>query len=101
MAKKSLELVVERNSFYRDNYQKLSLVLVVMLLSVVFLSWLNFHLLSNRSRPPEYFAMTCDGNFATITPLSNLMFPMLNCLHGQTLWFQLPILSIMYTIVSN
>ncbi len=73
MAEKSLETVVERNHFYRDGYQKLSLIAVVLLVSAVALSFVNLHLQSHRKRPPEFFAMTCDGNFATITPLSNPM----------------------------
>ena len=73
MAEKSLEIVVERNHFYQDGYRKLSLIFMLLLVSAVFLGFVNSHLRSVSKRPPEYFAMTCDGNFATITPLSDPM----------------------------
>lgn len=70
MAEKTLEVVLARQAFYQESYRKLALAVVLLSLLAVALASLNYHYLSHRKRPPEFFAMTCDGNFATLTPLS-------------------------------
>lgn len=71
MASDSLTTVMERHGFYQDGYKKASLIVVAMLVLSVMLLVLDFSLLANRKRPPEFFTLTCDGNFATVTPLSS------------------------------
>ncbi len=73
MTEQSLEIVVERNHFYRDGYRKLSLIFMVLLTSAIMLFFVNSHLSKTQKRPPEFFAMTCDGNFASVIPLSEPM----------------------------
>jgi intracellular multiplication protein IcmL len=70
VAEKTLEVVLERKRFYQDSYQSLMLAVVILLLMIFAAGWLNYSLMGKRARPPEFFAMTCDGNFATLTPLS-------------------------------
>jgi len=71
VAEKSLEVVLERRQFYQDSYKTLALAIITLLVLAVGLATLNFHFMSHRKRAPEFFAMTCDGGFATVTPLSS------------------------------
>lgn len=64
-----LELVMLRNNFYRDNYRKLMLVcLGLLLLTFCLIFW---GLYERTHKPPtQYFATTYDGKLIPLIPLS-------------------------------
>lgn len=68
----ALKLVYLRNNFYRDNYRRVVLILLLMVV-------LNFALIGvvayqvTHPRPPEYFATTADGKIMPLIPLSKPM----------------------------
>lgn len=70
MAADSLKTVMERYGFYQEGYKKASLLVFFLLVFMVLLIVLDFSLFQNRKRSPEFFTLTCDGSFATVTPLS-------------------------------
>lgn len=70
MAADSLKTVMERYSFYQDGYQKSALIAVAMIVAMILLVIFDVSVFSNRKRAPEFFTLTCDGSFATVTPLS-------------------------------
>lgn len=74
MSDEAIELVRLRNNFYRDNYRKLVLSLVILLCIIVFLIGVVFYQVANRPEP-KYFATTADGR---MTPLYALSEPMLS-----------------------
>lgn len=74
MADDALELVKLRNNFYRDNYRRL--VVAVLLLIIVNLALVGgiVYLLTHRPAP-QYFATSADGR---ITPLYSLNEPVVS-----------------------
>jgi intracellular multiplication protein IcmL len=69
MAEKSLELVQLRNEFYRDNYKRLLVSLLVMLIANVILAGMVFYQLSHQPLP-QYFATSSDGKITKLYPLT-------------------------------
>lgn len=72
MAEDAVELVRLRNNFYRDNYRRMVIVLLVMLIINVALVGTVFYQIANRPEP-RYFATTTDGRIMPIYPLSEPM----------------------------
>lgn len=68
--RQGIEMVIQRNAFYRDGYGKallLALLLVVINLFLAFtVVWRSTH-----PTPPQYFAATADGRIIHIHPLSD------------------------------
>lgn len=67
---KGLQLVLERNQFYRDNYRQacLALVLLIVLNVALFLS-ITIKILNPLQ--PRYFATTTAGKIITLHPLTD------------------------------
>lgn len=68
MSDEALELVKLRNNFYRDNYRRMILVLLVMLVINVFLVGIVFYQIVSRPEP-KYFATSSDGRITQLYPL--------------------------------
>jgi len=70
MTQDGLELVILRNNFYRDNYRKAVLSLLLVLLVNCALA---FGIVYKLTHPPEpqYFAATSDGRLINVHPLSD------------------------------
>lgn len=72
MADDAVELVRLRNNFYRDNYRRVLLALLVLLSAIVLLIGVVFYQIYNR--PTEkFFAVTTDGRIMQLYPLSQPM----------------------------
>src|SRR5579872_6794221 len=65
----ALELVVLRNNFYRDNYRRLMLVCLGLILLVAGLGYWAFYERVNQPLP-KYFATTYDGKLISLVPLN-------------------------------
>jgi intracellular multiplication protein IcmL len=69
-----LKLIILRNAFYRDNYARAILALLLVfiincgLLGLVVYEWMN-------PTPPQYFATTADGRIIMLHPLSDPVLP--------------------------
>lgn len=72
MVEDAIEVVRLRNNFYRDNYRRMVLVLLVMLIINVSLVGIVFYQIANRPEP-KYFATTADGRIMPLYPLSEPM----------------------------
>lgn len=68
----ALELVRLRNNFYRDNYRRIVLALLVLLFTVILLVGVVFYQIYNRPNP-QYFAVSTDGRIMQLYPLSQPM----------------------------
>jgi len=68
----ALELVRLRNNFYRDNYRRLILALIILLGLSAILSGIVFYQIVNRP-DHKYFATTADGRIMRLYPLSQAM----------------------------
>lgn len=64
-----LELVMLRNNFYRDNFRRLMLICLALLLIIGGLIAYVFYQQENQPRP-QYFATTTDGKLIKLIPLS-------------------------------
>lgn len=65
----ALELVVYRNNFYRDNYRRLMLICLVLLILIGLLGYWAFYERTHKPAP-QYFATTFDGKLIPIIPLN-------------------------------
>ena len=72
MVDDAVELVRLRNNFYRDNYRRLVVSLMVLLVVVVALVGAVFYQIANRPEP-KYFATTVDGRIMPLFSLSEAM----------------------------
>jgi intracellular multiplication protein IcmL len=66
----ALELIVMRNAFYRDNYRRAFVVLLVLILVNFFLVGAIFYKIWNPPQP-QYFATTADGRMISWHPLTD------------------------------
>lgn len=64
-----LELVAYRNNFYRDNYRRLMLICLALLLLIGFLIFWGFYERTHQPKP-QYFATTYDGKLIPLIPLN-------------------------------
>lgn len=64
----ALERVVLRNNFYRDNYRRLMVVCLGLILITLGLGAWGFYERANKP-PPQYFATTFDGKLIPLIPL--------------------------------
>lgn len=62
------ELIRIRNSFYRDNYRRLTLLLILFLLAIVFLTYLIYYEYTHRPAP-RYFATNIQGEVIELKPM--------------------------------
>ena len=74
MPEDALELVTLRNNFYRDNYRRLVMALVILLAINAALVGVVIYQFSSRPEP-RYFATSADGK---ITPIYALEVPMVS-----------------------
>lgn len=72
MVDDAVELVRLRNNFYRDNYRRLVVSLLAVLLIVSMLVGTVLYQIMNRPEP-RYFATTVDGRIMPLYPLSDPM----------------------------
>ena len=69
MVDKAAELVYLRNNFYRDNYRRVLLTLMFLVVSNVLLVLGIMHVIKNPPEP-KYFATNDDGRITLLHPLS-------------------------------
>jgi len=69
MDSEGLKTVLSRNSFYRDNYRRAILSLLIMIIINVALVATVIYQLTHRPQP-KYFATTKDGRIIQLHPLS-------------------------------
>ena len=69
MVDKAVELSYLRNNFYRDNYRKVLVALLVMVIANVILALAAVHVIKNPPMP-KYFATSNDGRITLLHPLS-------------------------------
>lgn len=67
--KDALELIRLRNDFYRDNYRRLIVVLLMILVLMFAMSYWIYYLTSHRPAP-RYFATNTAGGLIPLKPLS-------------------------------
>jgi len=72
MADDAIELIKLRNNFYRDNYRRVLLALLLLIFLVVALVGIVYYQIANRPAP-QYFATSTDGRITPIYPLSDPM----------------------------
>jgi intracellular multiplication protein IcmL len=72
MVDDAVELIRLRNDFYRDNYRRLVIAVVFLLIIVATLISVVFYQIYNRPEP-KYFASTVDGRIMQLFPLSDPM----------------------------
>lgn len=64
-----LELIKIRNNFYRDNYRRLALALLVCLITIIILLGLVYVAFTAEPKP-KYFATTDDGRILPLVPIN-------------------------------
>ncbi len=69
MAEDALHTLSLRNDFYRDNYRRVMLVLLLSILINIALASTLFYLINNPP-VPKYFATSMNGRITKIEPLS-------------------------------
>lgn len=69
MADNAVELVRLRNHFYRDNYRRIMMALLLLLLAILVLAGVVFYMITHKPTP-IYFATTADGRLIPIVPLN-------------------------------
>lgn len=69
MQERATELVQLRNIFYRDNYQRVLMALILLLCTCVVLIFIVFFQLTHRPNP-QYFAISGDGKLVKLQSLS-------------------------------
>lgn len=72
MAEDALKLVYLRNNFYRDNYRRLIVIVMLLLLSCVALIGILAYKVTHPAQP-KYFATTTDGKILPLIPLNQPM----------------------------
>lgn len=65
----ALELVVYRNNFYRDNYRRVMVICLSLLVLVGLLGYWGFYERTHQPMP-QYFATTFDGKLIPLIPLN-------------------------------
>ena len=68
MAEDALAVVTLRNTFYRDNYRRVVMGLLLMIVINLGLGGVIFYMVSHK-QPPKYFATTADGRILPLYPL--------------------------------
>lgn len=68
MATEGLAAVSLRNEFYRDNYRRFTVVLIISILINVILAIVILYLITHPPKP-KYFATTINGEITEITPI--------------------------------
>lgn len=74
MAEDALKQIVNRNEFYRDNFRRVTYIMLLSVLINVVLGFLSLYSFTHRP-DPKYFATSSDGR---ITPLYSLDQPMVS-----------------------
>ena len=69
MAEDALEVVKLRNNFYKDNYRKTMIALLLMVIISGMSVSFNYYLITHRPQP-EYFATDASGRIIKLQPLS-------------------------------
>ncbi|KPJ67706.1 MAG: type IV secretion protein DotI [Coxiella sp. DG_40] len=69
MAEEAAEIIRLRNEFYRDNYRRVMLALLIMIVVNVALVGVVYYQLTHRPTP-QYFAITSDGKIMKLQPLN-------------------------------
>ena len=69
MEQGGLETVQQRNEFYRDNYQRILAVLLVLLFANILLVGLVYYQVSHEP-DPQYFAVSNDGKIVKLYALT-------------------------------
>ncbi len=69
MVDKAIEISYLRNNFYRDNYRKVLVALLVMVIANIILALGAVHVIKNPPLP-KYFATSNDGRITLLHPLS-------------------------------
>ncbi len=64
-----LELVKLRNNFYRDNYRR-AIVAVLLCILIIFVLIGAIYLLYSQKPEPKYFATTADGRILPLVPIN-------------------------------
>lgn len=72
MADDAIEIIRLRNNFYRDNYRRVLLVVLLLILINAFLAGTIFYQIASRPEP-QYFATSTDGRITPIYPLNQPM----------------------------
>jgi intracellular multiplication protein IcmL len=72
MPEDALEVIKLRNNFYRDNYRRVVLALLILILINIFLAGVIFYQIANAPAP-KYFATSTDGRITPLYPLSEPM----------------------------
>ena len=72
MSNDGLELVINRNAFYRDNYRRVVIALLIMIFINLGLVGAVFYLITHRPTP-QYFATTASGRILPLYPLDQPM----------------------------
>lgn len=72
MSEEALKLVLLRNNFYRDNYRRVVIALLMMLLVNIILGSILVYQVTHPA-PPQYFATTTEGKILPLYPLSEPM----------------------------
>lgn len=65
----ALELVMLRNNFYRDNFRRLMIFCLLLILIIAVLFGAIYYLETNKPAP-QYFATTHDGKLIKLVPLN-------------------------------
>ena len=68
MADDIIEVVKSRNDFYRDNYRKVVIALLLCIFIIVILTCSIIYIITNPPEP-RYFATTNDGRIMPLVPL--------------------------------
>jgi len=74
MTKDGLKLIILRNAFYRDNYRRAVVALLLVLGINCILAFTIFYKWTNPP-PPQYFATTADGRIIGLHQLSDPVVP--------------------------
>ena len=72
MSEEALKLVLLRNNFYRDNYRRVVIALLLMILVNIALAGVLIYQITHPA-PPQYFATTTEGKIIPLSPLSEPM----------------------------
>jgi intracellular multiplication protein IcmL len=73
-SQRALELVIQRNTFYRDNYKRVSIVVLILLAINCILGGLIFYKFVHTAQP-EYFATTAGGRIIKVHQLTDPVVP--------------------------
>ncbi len=74
MAQDGLKLIILRNAFYRDNYRRAIMALLIVLVINCVLGFMIFYKWANPPAP-QYFAITADGRIIVLHKLTDPVVP--------------------------